>query len=552
MAYDLKLTVKDILQLPDFKNAKVVTNNSDLTRRVEWGHILEIIQIGDLATEKQITEIGDFVNDNVMIFATGVGWNNKEDVLIFLRQLIDRNVAALCLQLGYHYNEIPKEMVELADQHSFPIIVFYKEVRYIDVMYNLHTLFINQDYKLFLEIEKFLEELNHLILAPHDFKDILYFFHNYLNVNVVYIPIEGDEIFVPLLSPVKHKTILNLINELEITFPPKNIVQTADNNQFSYIEINANNNKLAYLAFFSDNPLNRFQLLALEKSNFILAQEILRNLYIEEKEKFAKENQKWILDWLHGLLPEIKINQYIKQLIPKVKVTRSVACIMTFENSNLNNSSMEFMLHITMIARPIFKKQGLYLLNYFKNNHTIYIILDTKEEQNCDARIENAITELKNIIKTRNNRLDTINLTFSIGKIVDNLNLLNKSFKTAKETLDIQQKTGNTNKIFYDNLHVYRIISLMEKNEVMDELIIDYLQPIIEYDHQHNANLLKTLKVFLECNCNKKETANQLYIVRQTLYHRIDKIGELLGKDFMLPQKRMMIELALYTYDYLN
>ena len=40
------------------------------------------------------------------------------------------------------------------------------------------------------------------------------------------------------------------------------------------------------------------------------------------------------------------------------------------------------------------------------------------------------------------------------------------------------------------------------------------------------------------CNGSKKETAEQLYVVRQTLYHRLEKLEELLGTDFMASPKR--------------
>lgn len=552
MVYNFKLTVNDILKLPDFKNARVVTENADLTRVVEWAHILEIIQVGDLANEKKITQISDFVNDNVMIFTTGVGWKNKKDVLSFIKQLISRNVSALCLQLGYQYKEVPPEFIKLANKHNFPIIVFYKEVRNIDIMYNLHTLFINKDYQLFLELEKFLDELNHILLAPHNIEDILSFFHNYLDVNVVYIPLHGQTIFVPSLEAKKQENILNLIHYLEEHSPPKNVVQIANDSKFSYIEIIANNNKLAYLAFFADHKLNKTQLLALEKCNSNLAQDLLRNLFIEEKKQYKKENKKWIIDWLHGLLPEEKICKYLKELDPNLKALSAVACIVSLKHTAENTISLDFMLHTTIIARPIFKKQGLFILNYFHNNQIIFIIIDTKEQRTSEARIENSIKELKKALESRSSHLNSINFIFSLGKINNPLNLLNKSFTTAKETLLIQRKMNNTDILFYDNLHIHRIISLLDQQDFMHDIIKDYLQSLIEYDHQHDSKLVETLKVFLNCNCNKKEAAQNLYIVRQTLYNRLEKIEELLGSDFLQAEKRIMIQIALYSYNYLN
>ena len=60
-----------------------------------------------------------------------------------------------------------------------------------------------------------------------------------------------------------------------------------------------------------------------------------------------------------------------------------------------------------------------------------------------------------------------------------------------------------------------------------------------------NGELLKTLNIYLQCKGSKTETAEQLHIVRQTLYHRLDKIYELIGNDFMESYKRQAIEVAI-------
>ncbi|MCP5972660.1 helix-turn-helix domain-containing protein, partial [Klebsiella pneumoniae] len=52
-------------------------------------------------------------------------------------------------------------------------------------------------------------------------------------------------------------------------------------------------------------------------------------------------------------------------------------------------------------------------------------------------------------------------------------------------------------------------------------------------------------------NGSKQETAKRLFIVRQTLYHRIEKLESFLGADFMEADKRLALELMLKAYDYL-
>jgi|GEM_PF-2600352 DNA-binding PucR family transcriptional regulator len=103
-------------------------------------------------------------------------------------------------------------------------------------------------------------------------------------------------------------------------------------------------------------------------------------------------------------------------------------------------------------------------------------------------------------------------------------------------------------KFFYDKIGIYQILLLGEKNEYVETFIYDQLGPVLEYDAKMNASLLTTLEVYLKNRGRKKETANELFIVRQTLYHRLEKIEELLGYQFMEPARRLALETAILAY----
>jgi purine catabolism regulator len=109
----------------------------------------------------------------------------------------------------------------------------------------------------------------------------------------------------------------------------------------------------------------------------------------------------------------------------------------------------------------------------------------------------------------------------------------------------------NATYYFYEDLHLYRLISLMSKHVNLKELAAEYLQPVIQYDQKYNGKLLETLKTYLECNGSKQEAASKLFIVRQTLYHRLQKLENILGEDFMDHEKRVAIEFMLLVQDYL-
>ncbi len=65
---------------------------------------------------------------------------------------------------------------------------------------------------------------------------------------------------------------------------------------------------------------------------------------------------------------------------------------------------------------------------------------------------------------------------------------------------------------------------------------------------KYGTKLLLTLTKYFEFERSNKLTAQELNIVRQTLYHRLNKIKNIMNLDFDMPENRLNIEIALKAY----
>lgn len=74
------------------------------------------------------------------------------------------------------------------------------------------------------------------------------------------------------------------------------------------------------------------------------------------------------------------------------------------------------------------------------------------------------------------------------------------------------------------------------------------LRPLLEKDEQYKAEILKTLDAYLEHEASVSETAKALFVHRNTVLYRIDKVSELLGLDFKKMSHLMQLKLALVFY----
>lgn len=75
-----------------------------------------------------------------------------------------------------------------------------------------------------------------------------------------------------------------------------------------------------------------------------------------------------------------------------------------------------------------------------------------------------------------------------------------------------------------------------------------YEQVLKGFEHQMDSEMLSTLELFFEMDCNVSETAKRLYIHRNTLLYRLDKFKQETGLDVRNFSDAMLVKTALLLY----
>src|SRR5690606_34546223 len=137
-----------------FKDAKVIAGKHGLDRKVRWVHILET------------NDFDTFIHGEELILTTGVGIQlGLSSQVGFLKKLIQLNASCLCIELGDYFKWIPREFIDIANEHHFPIIVFEHTVKFIDITQDLHALIVNRHYEMIQNLEKISREFIQLTLS---------------------------------------------------------------------------------------------------------------------------------------------------------------------------------------------------------------------------------------------------------------------------------------------------------------------------------------------------------------------------------------------------
>ena len=507
MSYSL--TVQDLFEKNHFEKAEIIAGASGVLNAIKWVHILE---------SKEITSL---IKGNKLILTTGIQLTEEKTLYNFVEQLIAKEAAGLCIEYGEHIQAVPQQVIELAHSHHFPILVFKKIVPFIEITQEIHSILINQQYEMIKKLENYSQEINKLTLKITHYEHILMRLNKYLHVNVAFI-INGQQ---PLFIPNEKHHLYQSLSE------------KGNSKHFAKCEVNILEERYGEVCIFTeDRTISEFELLVLDRTVIALSQYLLRSLYIEEKQNM---HARIVLEsWLAGTVEDSVIISFLKEQSFHHLLNCSYFVLIDQINKSKKENDINY---YKLYSRNVFEKKGFVVFLLEERQRLIYIIADIYGHD-LKHRVIDCIEKIKSFRK--NQQYINLSVTTAVGQIMSNYKSVHQSYETAQDTLLIRNNAAQLS-YFYEDLYLHQLVLQMQKNKAIMDLAKKYLEPLYEYDAKNNSNLVVTLQVYLQCNCQKNETAEKLFIVRQTLYHRLSKIESLIGNDYMLPPKRLAVELML-------
>lgn len=142
--------------------------------------------------------------------------------------------------------------------------------------------------------------------------------------------------------------------------------------------------------------------------------------------------------------------------------------------------------------------------------------------------------------------------TFYVGSSVNHSGVtkLSNAYVQAKKVIDLSQRKAWENMIVdYRELGAYQLLLSIDDKEVMKRYFDDVLGKLEKMDSDNGSDYMEFLKVYLTCNCNINDTADKLFIHRNTVVYKIKKINELLDCDLSEIEVRVRLYLAIMMYN---
>ena len=260
----------------------------------------------------------------------------------------------------------------------------------------------------------------------------------------------------------------------------------------------------------------------------------VQNLLVAYKERFDKDN--FIKNLLLDNLLLVDIYNRAKKLHIDTEVKRVIFII---ETSHEKDSAA-----LDNVRNLLGGKSKDFVTAVDEKN---IIVVKELGEKDDNKELDRMAREMLSILK-EDGVDDPIHIAY--GTVVNDIKEVSKSYKEAKMALDV-------GKIFFDEKDVVAY-STLGIGRLIYQLPLSlckmFIKEIFEgkSPDEFDEETLTTINKFFENSLNVSETSRQLYIHRNTLVYRLDKLQKSTGLDLRVFEDAITFKIALMVVKYMK
>ena len=537
------IAVGDLLMTDFFKDFEVVAGKKGLDREIQGFAVFEAPDCYRWAVGKEL------------IFSSGYVLAQEPDSIkkSFEESAWDKT-AGFIIKRGRYLNEIPEEMIALFDQHNIPLITMPFAISWMELMNQVNVTVMNQTIRRFSiwsntqssnnltykeqKIRKILQAVEIEMEFPAFLYDVTerksyYSSSNFKRLTEQY-GLEESDYWMPS-KPYSQHILCDYINMSRFRLKNQNNV---DGPRVSWVMIPIMMGGITY-AYFVVMESRDF-LDFYDEYSIRIAYMMLQGVYEQTMLAWDAGNIGFE-NFIHTIMTakeEDKEKVLYQANTLGISMSAHYACILFRQKNEEFSARMEREHFINAMRKSGMGKESR--LAFLDENEGVIVI---EVNDSMDSGKMTAI--MKEYEKALEKECEDMKLEFGASQ---------KTFSLSeiRQTIQRCQKVVRMGSILYpeQNVWYYEDFGLLAwiqvPEEELEEILGKYKNLLKE---PKNAELLKTLKVYLENNMNYSITAEKLYLNINTIRKRIDKINSMISLDWNNHVQRLEMELLLQFLD---
>jgi purine catabolism regulator len=531
------ITVQDILDIPEL-NLKLLAGAKAVGNPVRWVHIAEL------------PDPTQWLKGGELLLTTGYGLaGNRERMTNGLKRLIDHNLSGLGIGVGFSFEQVPPELIELAEQNNFPLFEVPYSVPFIAITEAVSSKIVNEQYSLLQRSLAVHEKLTKIVLEEKGLDAILSTLSALVGCSAVLFDFHG---LVLCEASYRRKLPSGVIADLWLQISDRR----ASRQEFSVgIEglgggvqvypVVASHRIGAFLAVVKDNgEFSDYDRIILHHVVTVTALELVKKKAVAETEKrlagdffdelvasdlYEEEIARRLA--FFGLEPEAE------HLVMLLDIDGFKA-FLDGEREETVVQDVKERLH--WAVDEFLARRSAPFISASRSDSVVVLVQLSGESS---AAIMRLAQELHGTVAEL---LPEITVSVGLGRPHRSLVDLRQSYYEASYAIKIRKLKGDSSVIAsFDDLGSYGLLLGLQDTLSLEVFYDSVLGALRQYDEENTSDLVKSLAYFLEANGHWGEAAERLYVHRHTLRYRMKRVEEITGRSLDSAQDRMEFWLAL-------
>jgi GAF domain-containing protein len=180
---------------------------------------------------------------------------------------------------------------------------------------------------------------------------------------------------------------------------------------------------------------------------------------------------------------------------------------------------------------------------YERENVLTCIICLSKDP--AGSRLKTSLRELARQMRAEHG----VRMSIGVGNQCLHISDFRRGFAEATEALQMGQNLNTEGGVtHFNDLGVYRYLYKIARMDDLRDMYQDQVAHIATYDRRKSTDLLDTLETYLECAGNLTKTSNRLFVHRNTLIQRLERLQSLCEIDLQERSNWLTLQVAIKVY----
>jgi purine catabolism regulator len=507
------LLLRDVLKLDVFQDSTVVAGESCLD-----DNDVKLVTILEVTSDELVTWMK---GGELWISCLYSVSNDIDRQIHILRLLHSRNASGLVVcGIGYFFQDLSPRLIAEADAIGLPVIIMPPETTFEEILHPLMSALFNIRYdnlSVALQVQR---TMNMMALRKEGLHAILHFLMEVLKKEVAFMDNENN-----LIGGVG-----NIHDEL-----PRSFYRILDENDASTILYE--NRQLRYAVIADGYYYGSILVLDVEQSEIEWLELILSNTLLPiilinmRKARHFSRNEldikKFFTTIRDGGFKDISdMFEHAARIGINLR-GRNMMILIRFENSIARELAIEVQRLVSMED----EQNGSFAFD----NNMVLILASLADWEKEETRVKKLYQSIASLLRGK------IRFRMGVSALYEDAAELGNIYNRTLLTLTVGEKIfPDRGCIFYHDLGVYELLSANYRLSREGAGVRKEIHKLREYDKKHSGRYVDTFQALILAREgeNIETIAKEIYVHKNTLLYRKNKIVELLGHDpFSMPMR---------------